>query len=276
MKNAADHKRAFENAKNAPASNSPTGSTSSPSNDNSQRLMATSEITSRLIASRPSKLAVQRLNSFDKNGREVLPMSERETPNGWKVSQVERLIDLPRRDIQRSCYSGAGGVGILEPTNGSWGKRLYGIPDIAKLMLVRLYKDQGCSLPEIKQLIGDQDCDVDNDLRFWRFRLDEQRSELVLRINRIDALLAALSPDKAQQNMQLHQLVVQWIGADGLDALEKLLEASRHNNPSPIQIECLRSIMNTPGLDLAIDLLKGPGSYDSSTETIYSHPELQP
>lgn len=156
------------------------------------------------------------------------------------------------------------------------GKRLYGIPDIAKLMLVRLYKDQGCSLPEIKQLIGDQDCDADNDLRFWRFRLDEQRSELVLRINRIDALLAALSPDKAQQNMQLHQLVVQWIGADGLDALEKLLEASRHNNPSPIQIECLHSIMNTPGLDLAIDLLKGPGSYDSITETFFSHLELQP
>lgn len=34
--------------------------------------------------------------------------------------------------------------------------------------------------------------------------------------------------------------------------------------------------MNTPGLDLAIDLLKGPGSYDSITETIFSHPELQP
>lgn len=203
-------------------------------------------------------------------------MSEHETPNGWKVSQVERLIDLPRRDIQRSCYSGTGGADILEPANGSWGKRLYGIPDIAKLMLVRLYKDQGYSLPEIKQLIGDHDYDVDNDLRLWRFRLDEQRSELALRINRIDALLAALSPDEVQQAMQLHQLVVQWIGSDNLGALEELLETSRHNNPSPIQVDCLHSIMSTPGLDLAIDLLEGPGSYDSITEAILSRLELQP
>ena len=30
--------------------------------------------------------------------------------------------------------------------------------------------------------------------------------------------------------------------------------------------------MNTPGLDLAIDLRKGPGSYDSITETISAIP----
>ena len=44
-----------------------------------------------------------------------------ELASGWKVSQVEALIDLPRRDIQRACYEGPGGIGIVRPQNTSWG-----------------------------------------------------------------------------------------------------------------------------------------------------------
>ena len=43
-----------------------------------------------------------------------------ELASGWKVSQVEALIDLPRRDIQRACYEGPGGIGIVRPQNTSW------------------------------------------------------------------------------------------------------------------------------------------------------------
>ena len=82
-------------------------------------------------------------------------------------------------------------------------------------MLVRLYKDQGCSLPEIKQLIGDQDCDVDNDLGFG----DSASMNSVLNSSFESTESMRFSQHchpTSQQNMQLHQLVVQWIGADRL------------------------------------------------------------
>lgn len=31
---------------------------------------------------------------------------------GWTISEVERLTGLPRRDIQRCCYSGKGGIAL--------------------------------------------------------------------------------------------------------------------------------------------------------------------
>ena len=59
-----------------------------------------------------------------------------ELASGWKVSQVEALIDLPRRDIQRACYEGPGGIGIVRPQNTSWGWRVYEVADVAKLFLL--------------------------------------------------------------------------------------------------------------------------------------------
>ncbi len=44
---------------------------------------------------------------------------------GWAISQVEALIGLSRRDIQRCCYEGKGGVGILSPEDSKWGRRTY-------------------------------------------------------------------------------------------------------------------------------------------------------
>ena len=58
-----------------------------------------------------------------------------ELASGWKVSQVEALIDLPRRDIQRACYEGPGGIGIVRPRNTSWGWRVYEVADVASQTL---------------------------------------------------------------------------------------------------------------------------------------------
>lgn len=91
------------------------------------------------------ELAVQRLNSFREN-REV-----RETEMAmrkWKISQVEKLIGLSRRDIQRACYSGKGGVAILQPEDSSWGKRGYSVKDLAKLFVVKCHRNKGMSLVE--------------------------------------------------------------------------------------------------------------------------------
>ena len=51
-----------------------------------------------------------------------------ELADGWKISQVEALVGLPRRDIQRACYEGAGGLGIVHPQNTAWGWRMYETP----------------------------------------------------------------------------------------------------------------------------------------------------
>lgn len=71
-----------------------------------------------------------------------------ELASGWKVSQVEALIDLPRRDIQRACYEGPGGIGIVRPRNTSWGWRVYEVADVAKLFLLAQARRQSQTLEE--------------------------------------------------------------------------------------------------------------------------------
>ena len=73
-----------------------------------------------------------------------------EVADGWKISQVEALVGLPRRDIQRACYEGAGGLGIVKPRNTTWGWRVYEVPDVAKLFLLAQGRRQGKTLDEIR------------------------------------------------------------------------------------------------------------------------------
>ena len=118
-------------------------------------------------------LAVQRLNSLriEQKGVKLAEMAQ----GIWKISQVEVLIGLPRRDIQRACYSGRGGAAILEPEDGSWGKRAYSCEDVAKLFVVKRLRDQGLSLPEVKE-------------RFDRF--EEGRHDYSMIDDQISAMLA--------------------------------------------------------------------------------------
>lgn len=69
---------------------------------------------------------------------------------GWQISEVSEMLGLSRRDIQRACYAGQGGASILAPADSSWGRRTYHEEDVAKLFLVKRYKAQGMSLPEIR------------------------------------------------------------------------------------------------------------------------------
>ena len=89
---------------------------------------------------------------------------------GWKVSEVERLIGLPRRDIQRACYEGAGGAGILSPADSSWGRRLYSKDDLLTLFMVKQERDQGLSLPEVKRLFEEKEGEPGG----WRRFVDDQ------------------------------------------------------------------------------------------------------
>lgn len=73
-----------------------------------------------------------------------------EAVNGWKISQVEALIGLPRRDIQRACYGGSGGFGLVKPRNITWGWRVYETIDLAKLFMLAQARKQGKTLDEIR------------------------------------------------------------------------------------------------------------------------------
>lgn len=72
----------------------------------------------------------------------------------WQISQVQRLIGLKRRDIQRACYAGPGGAAILAPADGSWGRRSYGVSDLARLFVVARHRERGRTLAEAKQALG--------------------------------------------------------------------------------------------------------------------------
>lgn len=216
-----------------------------------------------LAASRARSLAVQRLNSFGKN-RKGVPMSERDAPQGWKISQVERLIDLPRRDIQRACYAGQGGACILEPADSTWGKRFYSTDDIAKLMLVKLYKDQGYCLPEIRDLLigPDGQTNAEKELSVWKARLEEELLEIELKLNRVLALLAALGSSEDDRIEAVSEHLRQRLPQETFDMLTDILFETVAPRPTPEVLDALARGLNKPGIDLAIDLWAGPGSYD--------------
>lgn len=216
-----------------------------------------------LAASRAHSLAVQRLNSFGKS-RKGVPMGERDTPQGWKISQVERLIDLPRRDIQRACYAGQGGACILEPADSTWGKRFYSTDDIAKLMLVKLYKDQGYCLPEIRDLLNrsDEQANVEKELSVWKARLEEELLEIELKLNRILALLAALGSSEGARIEAVGEHLRQRLPRETFDMLKSTLFETDAPHPTPEALDALSRGLDKPGIDLAIDLWAGPGSYD--------------
>jgi DNA-binding transcriptional MerR regulator len=74
---------------------------------------------------------------------------------GWKVSEVEQLVGLSRRDIQRACYGGRGGIGLVSPQDSSWGRRTYGRDDLTRLFVLGELKREGRSLPEAKRLFDE-------------------------------------------------------------------------------------------------------------------------
>lgn len=200
-----------------------------------------------------------------------MPMSESNTPQGWKISQVERLIDLPRRDIQRACYAGQGGACILEPTNSTWGKRFYSPGDIAKLMLVKLHKDQGYSLPEIRDLLNHpgKQFETQEQLSIWRARLEEEMLEVELKLNRVLVLLAGLEDDGNGHTESIEGLLRRRLPQETIDILTSILSGAEPPHLTAETLDTLASQLNMPGIDLAIDLWAGPGAYDRIADILF-------
>ena len=124
---------------------------------------------------------------------------------GWTISEVERLTGLPRRDIQRCCYSGKGGLGIVKPQDSSWGRRTYSVDEIALLYVVQLERLEGASLPEISNRLRASAQNASDDpaaaLLSHIARLEERREAIVGQLVSARALRLALSVRQTPQGL---------------------------------------------------------------------------
>ena len=128
---------------------------------------------------------------------------EKERPLvGWKISQVEKFVGLPRRDVQRACYSGKGGAGILTPKDGGWGRRTYTEEDLATLFLVSEMKREGLSLPEAKRKFEHSatgEPQTNSLLESQEWRLEEELEGIAARMLRARALRLALTESNTHE-----------------------------------------------------------------------------
>ena len=191
------------------------------------------------------------------------------TQHGWTISQVEALIGLSRRDIQRCCYEGKGGVGILSPEDSRWGRRTYTAEDLARLFIVARMKADGMSLPEAGRALKQAEDDGKTDaelLRDYAERTAEKLEQLETLLLSARALLASSGGD---------------VDGSGLEALvetrvpPELVDAALSSADAPLpaneqQLKDAAKTLDDPGLALAVDLSRGPGAADRLRERIYN------
>lgn len=209
-------------------------------------------------------------------------MEQRSAAEGWKILQVVSLLNMERRDITRSCYADRrrGGAGILQPADGSWGRRSYSIEDIGWLYLVKLQHEAGYSLPEIARRMDTSTgaeglCEL---LRVVEDRAAEEFDELQAKRERARVLRYALEGSARHAQESLEQYLNERSGPETVDMLRFLvtcLMASEADGAPQLQFgvqDCmrLRQVLDEPGIDLAIDLWAGPGSYERLVEAAVS------
>ena len=192
-----------------------------------------------------------------------------EQRQGWTISQVEGLIGLSRRDIQRCCYAGKGGVDVLSCPSSTWGRRTYDKDDIARLFLVAQMKARGMSLPEAKRALDQASAEGRTDAELIRdhaARLTEKIEQLRSLLLGANALLAADAGGAvadggeadAATKASLEEIISEHLP---LDVLAGLL--SNEDAVNAVDSEALENIaqeLDDPGLALAIDLWAGAGA----------------
>lgn len=144
---------------------------------------------------------------------------------GWTISEVERLTGLSRRDIQRCCYSGKGGLGIVAPQDSTWGRRTYSARDVATLFVVRLEKQQGLSLPEIGEKLRKRSAIGSGAepglLAAHIARLEERQEEVA---GQLLAARALLMTSQGAEPMMAGELIENEIDAQVVEAFHKVAD----------------------------------------------------
>lgn len=179
-------------------------------------------------------------------------MESNDRQQGWVISQIERLIEMPRRDIQRACYTGAGGTGTVTPKDSTWGKRAYEVEDLALLLLINLRRSEQRGLTATAREVARdlQHSDLVDLLQAQRERIEEELERAETSLLRVRAAQAALSGTDADD--QLKRLVASTMRNA---CLSSLTERDRGREP-------IDAALQTPGFDLLLDLWAGPGSFD--------------
>lgn len=181
-------------------------------------------------------------------------MGNAHAQGAWTISEVERLTGLPRRDIQRCCYSGKGGLGIVDVPNSTWGRRCYGVAEMAALYVVQLERLAGESLPEIgRKLREETGADSPNpaaQLAVHSARLEERCETIAGQLARARALCIALREDDPQG--ALGSFVERCVGDQLVAALRTLVEEGSR--------ECGQANVSAGRKTLAPDSLFGLGS----------------
>lgn len=153
-------------------------------------------------------------------------MDNAHAQGAWTISEVERLTGLPRRDIQRCCYNGKGGLGIVEVQNSTWGRRCYSVAEMAALYVVQLERLTGESLPEIARKLcgqaGEEPFEPADHLAVQAARLEERSEAIAGQLARARALRIALQEDDPQS--ALGALVERCVGDQLVAALRTLAE----------------------------------------------------
>lgn len=159
---------------------------------------------------------------------------------GWKISEVERLTGLSRRDIQRVCYQGEGGIGLLSPKETKWGYRVYSAQDLKVLYAVSLLRERGKTLPQVKREFERVHSDVDAILDEQVELLREEIEKSVSRYHKALALGHA-KDRRALERLFRHIVAFEltFAGDDGPD-----------------------SALDLPEMELLVELMYGPGSYE--------------
>ncbi len=201
-------------------------------------------------------------------------MGHGEPNSGWRVSQVESLLNMPKRDITRSCYADRkrGGAGILQPADGTWGRRDYSIEDIAWLYLVKLQHEQGYSLPEIAKRM-DTSAGVSvlcEHLDAVAARAAEAYEEVLEKRERARVLRCALAVSPCEVHDAVEGYLQERIGEMALEILRRALwqlmrptaATGRVPQLDASEGDQVRRIMDAPGMDLAIELWAGPGTFE--------------
>lgn len=188
---------------------------------------------------------------------------------GWTISQVEGLIGLSRRDIQRCCYAGKGGVDVLSCPSSTWGRRTYDKDDIARLFLVAQMKAHGMSLPEAKRAVDQAGAEGRTDAELIRdhaARLTEKIEQLRSLLLSANALLAADAGGTAADGdeadaatkVSLEEIISERLSLDVLAGL--LSNEGAVNATSNEELENIAQELDDPGLALAVDLWAGAGA----------------
>ncbi len=179
---------------------------------------------------------------------------------GWTISQVEALIGLSRRDIQRCCYEGKGGVGILSPKDSKWGRRTYTADDLARLFIVARMKADGMSLPEARRALDKSRAEGLSDEEM----VADFSSRLIEELERIESLALSAQAILHQHDAQaLKSLIADHLQksahqqTDWQGLVNKLESLNLADLSNELRFFLLQQL-DLPGFALAIELWLGP------------------